>query len=78
MNAWDGYLEKMRDKLPEICKIKDLVKLGIFCSASEATQHKKKGDVPVYFQLGKRGRILFMREDVIQWFKEKIHDPKKA
>ena len=78
MNAWDGHIKKITDKLPEICKIKDLVSVGIFASASEASQHKKKGNVPIYFQVGTRGRILFMREDVVQWFKERIHDSKKA
>ena len=76
MSACDEFIEKVANMLPEQCKVTDLVKAGIYTSPQTATQARTRGDCPDYFQLGRR--IIYPRNAVIQWLKEKKHESRQA
>lgn len=73
MKGFDIYIEQLSKALPEICRVKDLVSAGIFSSPSEVCHYRKLGLLPPYIQLREGGRILFTRDDIIEWIKSKVH-----
>lgn len=72
-NACEEYLQKLEGKLPEMCKVKDLVNAGIFNSATAAGEARMFRDSPPYFQLSKRGKVMYPRSGVIDWMRGKIN-----
>lgn len=73
MNACEKFIEKLNSQLPEICRVADLIKHGIFTSPTDAREARLRGDSPPYFQCKAKGKILYPKEGVIEWFKGKIH-----
>lgn len=72
-NACEEYIQKIEQQLPELCSVKDLMKLKIFNSYSAASDARASGNTPTYMQMGKRGRVVYPRSGVIQWMREKIN-----
>lgn len=56
-----------------MCRVKDLIKVGVFNSATAAVEARTTGNSPDYFQMSKRGRVLYPRTGVVQWLREKIN-----
>ena len=73
MNPCEDHLCKLERELPDMCRVRDLIKAGIFNSATVACQARLSGNCPQYFQMRKRGTILYPRSAVIQWLREKIN-----
>lgn len=73
IQACEEYILKIEKELPEMCRVKDLIKAGIFNSATAAVEARASGNTPGYFQMGKRGRVLYPRNAVLQWLREKIN-----
>ena len=63
------FLYSVRDKLPEICSDKDLVKNlpDIFGSAPTIHRMRKKGQIPNHFVI--EPFFYYLREDVISWIR---------
>ena len=72
-NACEEYLVKLEQELPEMCRVKDLIKAKIFNSPTVATEARESGDSPPFFQMSKRGRVVYPRGGVIDWMRGKIN-----
>jgi hypothetical protein len=73
MKPCEEYISKIEKELPEMCRVKDLIKVGVFNSATAAVEARTTGNSPDYFQMSKRGRVLYPRNGVVQWLREKIN-----
>lgn len=73
MNACEKFIEKLNTQLPEMCRVADLVKHGIYSNATDAMEGRMKGDHPPYIQCKNKGKILYPKDGVIDWLKGKIH-----
>jgi len=69
----EEYLEHLELKLPELCTVKDLISVGIYHSNMVASNARKSGNTPPYFQHYKGGKVTYPRSGVIQWLREKIN-----
>ena len=76
MNACDNYIVMMQTLLPDQCCPKDLVKVGLFKSRASICWAMKHNQSPAYFKLG--GRVMFPKESIIEWLKERKHDATKV
>lgn len=74
MSACDDYIEKIEKLLPESCTVQDLVRVKIFNTPGMAYQARIHKDGPPYFQLGNRKKIIYPRDGIIQWLKERKHE----
>ena len=74
MSACDDYIENIEKMLPESCTVQDLIKVRIFTTAGMAYQARVSKDGPPYFQLGNRRKIIYPRNGIIQWLKERKHE----
>jgi len=66
-NAIDSFLRNAEKTLPTIITGGDLVRLGLFSSATLHRMHKD-GIAPSHFKINKR-RIAYLKEDVIAWIR---------
>lgn len=69
----EEYLEHLELKLPDLCTVKDLIRVGIYRSNMVASNARKSGNCPAYFQHYKGGKVTYPRKGVIEWLREKIN-----
>ena len=74
MSACDDFIQKIESMLPECCTVQDLIKAKIFSTTGMAYQARLSKDGPPYFQLGNRKKIIYPRDGIIQWLKERKHE----
>jgi hypothetical protein len=65
MTPCDQYIRKISLLLPEICTVKDLVKVGLYANKQAAATARIAHSFPDYFKLGKR--IVIPKESVVAW-----------
>lgn len=74
MSACDDWINKIAEMLPETCTVQDLVKVKIFNTPGMAYQARIHRNGPPYFQLGNRKKIIYPKNGIIEWLKEKKHE----
>lgn len=72
MNSCDAFIKRAMKELPEMCTVKDLLKLGIYRSEQAAAHARRKGLSPDYFKLPHRG-VLYPKQGVIEFLKQSQH-----
>lgn len=68
MNAVDEFIKMAEVTLPTMCRVRDLVKLGIYRSEQTASYERKKKKSPPYMQLPTR-IILYPKAGVLEYLK---------
>lgn len=71
MTACDIYIKKIALRLPEICSVRDLVKVGLYASPQAARVARLAQTFPAHFQMGKK--IIIPKESVIEWLNKSKH-----
>lgn len=69
----EEYIGRMERELPEFCGVKDLIKVGIFKNGTSACEARQAGNSPPYFQIAKRRRVMYPKNEVIAWVKGKMN-----
>ena len=64
-----NVVKYLTDSLPEICKVKDLVRVGLYANAQAVYHARKEGVGPKFFHVPKTG-YLYYRSDVISFVKD--------
>lgn len=72
MTACDEFIENARKVLPDLCKTKDLIKLGIYPSEQAAHHARKKGLACDHFKLP-HGTIVYPKKGVIDLLEKSKH-----
>jgi hypothetical protein len=65
MNACDEFINRVNRYLPEVCRVTDLVNVGIFTCPQSARKARTLNQFPEYFRIGKR--IMIPKRGVIEW-----------
>jgi len=65
MTASEIYIRKIAEKLPEICCVNDLIRVGLYTSHKTAKVAMLAHTFPDFFKMGKR--IVIPKECVIEW-----------
>lgn len=73
MKSCEDYIKKASTVLPDLCKTKDLVKLGIYSSEQAAHNARKKGLAPDYFKMA-HGNIVYPKKGIIEFLEKSKHD----
>ncbi len=68
MNHNDEFIAHVETILPVQCKVRDLIKTGIYTNSQTASQARKRGVGPAFFKVG--GRVFYVRGAVIDWMRE--------
>jgi hypothetical protein len=73
------YIQSIINKLPnkEILSTTDVFDLGIVADRSTLTYWRTKGTGPKFIQISP-GRILYQRDDVIEWLKSRHYGAKEV
>lgn len=61
-----SLIAKLKRKLPELCSVSDLIKIGVYRSEQAAYSGRKTGKCPPHFRLPFRG-IVYPRDGVIEF-----------
>ena len=69
--AFEGYIESIEEKLPELATSSDLVRLGLFSSESAVCRARKLGNSPDYIQISP-GKILYPRKAVVTFYIQRV------
>lgn len=67
-NAIGIFMNTMFDTLPQLCRVKDLIKVGIYRSPQAAYEARRMGVGPSFIRIPKTG-ILYPRDEVIRFLK---------
>jgi hypothetical protein len=62
------FLAYLAETLPDLCRVQDLVKIGLYRNPQSAYSARKKGDCPRFFRIPHTG-IVYPKEEVIRFFK---------
>ncbi len=62
------YVQYLVKNLPELCRVKDLIKVGLYASGQSAYAARKTGRGPPFIHIPKRG-ILYEKYSVIEFIK---------
>lgn len=62
------FITYLSETLPELCRVKDLVKIGLYRNAQSAYCARRTGEGPKFFHIPHTG-IVYPREEVIRFFK---------
>jgi hypothetical protein len=76
MELSKSLIAKLRKKLPDLCSVSDLLRVGIYRSEQAAYAARKSGKCPANFRLAFRG-IVYPREEVIDYLKKAASGLKK-
>ncbi len=76
MELSKSLIAKIRRKLPDLCSVSDLMKIGIYRSEQAAYEARKRGKAPKHFRLPFRG-IVYARDDVIEFLRDSAMNFKK-
>jgi len=69
MGACDDFIKKIEKTLPDLCTVKDLIKVGFYKSPQAARSARIANCSPPYFKLGEK-KIIFPKEGIIRWLKK--------
>lgn len=73
MKICNLFVECLRQKLPELASVKDLIDNGIYRSAQAACTARRMGKCPPYIHIPQRG-IVYPREGVIEFLEKNSHE----
>lgn len=62
------FVAQLTEKLPPLCRVRDLVKMGVYRSPQAAYEARRAGVGPNFIRIPKTG-ILYPREEVISFIK---------
>lgn len=68
MSVCDDFIKKMERALPEVCTVRDLIRVGLYKSAQAARMERLVNSSPSYLRLG--SRILYPKDGVIKWLRK--------
>ena len=69
-------IEYLYDTLPEVCVVRDLIKVGFYRTPQAAYAARKRGDGPPAIRLPGRG-IVYLKDGIIEYVRElKKKDPR--
>ena len=70
MNGADAWLRKIADQYPSVLETKDLIEIGLYKTNQSASQARKRGIAPPFFDNEGRGYI-YPKEALIEWLKNR-------
>ena len=70
MNGADAWLRKIADQYPSVLETKDLIEIGLYKTNQSASQARKRGIAPPFFDIEGRGYI-YPKEALIEWLKNR-------
>ncbi len=63
------YVHYLTEHLPELCRVRDLVRVGLYISAQAAYAARKAGQSPPFIHISQRG-IIYEKQGVIDFIKD--------
>lgn len=69
--AYENFINQLKNDLPELCTVKDLVKAGIFTSVQQASTARKNKKSPSYIQYPTK-RIIYSKDAVIEYVQKNL------
>lgn len=76
MEISKSLIANIKRKLPELCSVRDLLKIGIYRSEQAAYSARKSGNCPAHFRLPFRG-IVYPRDGVIEFLIKSVESAKQ-
>lgn len=73
MGACKEYILRIKDQLPELCTVRDLIRVGIYRTTSGANMARMQKRGPEYLKIPGRG-VVYPREGVINFMEKTIHE----
>ncbi len=64
------FIAQLEKELPSLCRVKDLIKVGIMGSGPSASRFRAEGSSPNYFRFSDKF-IRYLKADVIDWVKRR-------
>jgi hypothetical protein len=77
MQELNEYLRKISYSLPEMCRTRDLIKIGLYRTDQAAAAARKRGNSPEFIQINKRV-VLYPKNAVIRFLLNKCQDTKNV
>ncbi len=72
------FVTYLTEKLPELCRVNDLVKIGLYRSPQAAYEARRSGVGPRFIRIPKTG-ILYPREEILRFVRSSRKDfPREA
>lgn len=73
----EEFIERCERELPDMCRCKDLIALGIYRSHQAARYAREKKNGPDYFHIPRSG-IVYPKKAVITFLKSTAHKGSKC